>query len=173
MATATQEKTEFDMKKVVKIATENVNGKNPANNFKPDEIESKMSKRIEELMLRPAGITPPEVGAALANHFGKVSLHFTFDRNRPFADEEKKIHHVVGLTGQAMVKALGKIRMSERKEAKAKWDQKRREEVALFRQYFMAYLEKTHGPHKENALGVKVGVGDVIELNRGHYKRIY
>lgn len=169
----TAEKNRFDMKAVIKTATENINKKDPANQYKPDEVKKMISERIEKLMLRPGGITPPEAGAAIANVFGTAPLHFSFDRNRPFTQEEMETYNAIGLTGAAMVKRLGMIRMNERKKAKAVWDEARRNDVAIFRQYFTAYLQEEHGEHKENKLGVKVAVGDVVTIERGHYKRLY
>jgi len=162
----------FDKNEVINFALENLKKRNPSGNLKKNEVEEKINSKIEEILTR-SGKTPVEMGRYLANFYGRVHPHFVFDRYRPFTSDEIEKYHLQGKTDIEMIKALNKIRMKDRKRERAQWEIDRGKEVASFRRYFMDYLERSRGPHKENALGVKVQVGDDIEIVKGHYSKIY
>ena len=163
----------FNKDTVIEFAVKNLKQKNPVGKYKDKEVEQEINERIEFLLDKTGGMTAKEIGASLANRYGEVPLHFSFDRYRPFTVDEKKKHNLMGHSDKELAKALNKIRMQERKEKKAIWDKKRREEIGLFRQYFTWYLESTRGEHKKNEMGVIIGVGDDIQYKDGHYKRLY
>jgi hypothetical protein len=175
MPTTTMEKAQTGFKKdeVINFALENLKKKRPTETFKKKEIEEQMNQVIEDCMEKVGGRTAKEIAAQLANIYGAVPFHFSFDGDRPFTPEEKQKYNLMGHSDRELRKALNKIRGQQRKEAKIKWDKTRREEVSLFRRYFDWYLKETRGDHKRNKLEVIIGVGDDITYKEGHYKKIY
>lgn len=175
MPTATQEKVnvDFDKKSVIEFVKENLKKRNPASTLKNSEIEEMIGDKITELVDADPGKTPPEIGAKLSNLFGNIPSHFTFDRYKPFAKDEIIHHRLEAYNEIELAKALNKIRLSERKDKKREWEQARKKERDLFMRYFWNWLQETRGPHKENKLGVKVMVGDDIEIKKGHYHKLY
>lgn len=165
-------KDSFNKNEVIDFALSNMRERFPQKNFKKDELEKDMNNKIEEVLTRSPK-TPAEMGRYLANYYGKVHPHFIFDRTRPLTTEEIKEHGLAGKTDREMIAATNKIRAQDRKRERAQWEKDRSKETALFRRYFMWYLESTRGPHKENKLGVKVMIGDDIEIEKGHYRKIY
>jgi len=176
MAIATQEKvtmTDFNKNDVIKFAVENLKRRDPAGTYKKEEVEQQINELIESLMDKTGGMTAKEIGGKLANIFGKVPLHFSFDGHRPFTQGEKQKHNLMGHSDKELRKALNKIRGQEHKKAKAEWDVARRGEISLFRQYFALYLQETRGDHLKNEMGVIVGIGQDISYEKGHYKKIF
>ncbi len=139
--------------------------------FDKKAFREKFIEIIEWRLNLPNGTKPNEVGAALANSFGSVRCHFSFDRDRPFTEEEHRKYNLI--PGAYPKTTFNSIRAEERKTTKAKWDEKRRNDVQLFTRMFLEYLEENCGGIKENKLGVKIAVGDQIEIKGGHYHRLW
>jgi hypothetical protein len=175
MAKVTEEKIRNDFSKnyVIEFAMKNLKRRDPASNYKKEKVEDLVNEEILRLIERDSGITPVELGAKLANLFGEVPSHFSFDGHRPFTTAELKKYNLEAKSEADINKELGKRRLIEKKADKKEWEAKRRKERDLFRRYFDNWLKETRGEHKENKLGVKVMVGEDIEIKRGHYHKIY
>lgn len=173
MAKVEIEKKEFNPKDAIKLAAKGLKKHDPHVTYTDEEIEKMIGDRFIKLMERSGGVNPKEAAADCANRVGIVNAHFTFERNRPFTKDEIKKHNLAGHDAAQRNKALDKIRAAERREAKGIWDKERRIEISVFRQYFTWWLEKTFGKTIENKLGVKIAVGDSVEIRKGHYIKIY
>ena len=173
MAKVEIEKKEFDPKDAIKLAASGLKKKDPHVTYKNEEIEEMIGARFIKLMERTGGVNPREAAADCANKVGVEAAHFSFDRYRPFSKEEVVKHNLTGHDTRQIKKALDKIRANERRTMKAEWEKKRRIEIQIFSKYFLYWLKKTYGDHIENKMGMKVAVGESVEIKKGHYHKLY
>lgn len=169
----TEKKKEFDPKDAIKLAVEGLKKKDPHVKYKDEEIKEMIGNRFVKLMERTGGVNPREAGADCANRVGIEDAHFTFDKYRPFTKEEVVKHNLTGHDTRQVKKALDKIRANERRTLKAEWEKRRRVEIEVFTKYFLAWLKETFGDYIENKMGLKIGIGESIQIKNGHYIKIY
>ena len=142
------------------VQSKRVSKDDPVPTITEEDAVKMATAAIEKRLGLMAGSTLPEIASKLAVMFGTTGSAFQYEDLGPT------------IPNKEMTKEKRLVMNKKEADARAIWNQKRKEEIAEFsvvaREYIYGFGQEIKDP-----LGITIRVGEQITVDRGHYKKLY